>query len=249
MTVSRSPEARPGPAETSAFPAQAPTTEAEWARWAAALAPLALPVASSTIVVAPHPDDESLAAGGLISGLVAAGGRVRVVTVTGGEGSHRGHPGLVDLRRDEQGRALAALGVTEPAIRLDLPDGSVHLHRFELATALEAALHDVDLVVAPWWSDGHTDHDACGRVAHEVVAGSGARLLAFPVWAWQWATPDDLDGLALQRLDLARSQRAAKAAAVACYPSQTTDALGPPILSPAAMARFTRPFEVFADAG
>ena len=38
------------------------------------------------LVVAPHPDDETLAAGGLIQRVLAMGGRVRVVLVTAGDG-------------------------------------------------------------------------------------------------------------------------------------------------------------------
>ncbi len=38
------------------------------------------------IVFAPHPDDESLAAGGLMNQVVAQGGAVRVVFVTNGDG-------------------------------------------------------------------------------------------------------------------------------------------------------------------
>ena len=38
-----------------------------------------------TLVIAPHPDDESIAAGGLLQRAIAAGGEVRVVVVTDGD--------------------------------------------------------------------------------------------------------------------------------------------------------------------
>lgn len=38
------------------------------------------------LVVAPHPDDETLAAGGLIQRVLMRGGAVRVVLVTAGDG-------------------------------------------------------------------------------------------------------------------------------------------------------------------
>ena len=38
-----------------------------------------------TLVIAPHPDDESIAAGGLLQRAIAAGGEVRVIVVTDGD--------------------------------------------------------------------------------------------------------------------------------------------------------------------
>src|SRR5437660_6708826 len=41
--------------------------------------------ATRLLIVAPHPDDEALGAGGLIQRVVAAGGSVRVVLITSGD--------------------------------------------------------------------------------------------------------------------------------------------------------------------
>src|SRR6185436_8274566 len=51
-----------------------------------------LPVTADTrlLIVAPHPDDEILAAGGLIQHLRAANGTLRVVYLTDGEGYKEG---------------------------------------------------------------------------------------------------------------------------------------------------------------
>lgn len=51
----------------------------------AATVPLALPVQTKVLVVAPHPDDEVLAAGDLIQRTLSSGGRVRVVYLTNGD--------------------------------------------------------------------------------------------------------------------------------------------------------------------
>lgn len=52
----------------------------------APLAPLAIAPRERLLVVAPHPDDETLGAGGLVQRVLEHGGSVRVVLVTAGDG-------------------------------------------------------------------------------------------------------------------------------------------------------------------
>lgn len=47
--------------------------------------PLTIAAGERLLVIAPHPDDESIGAGGLVATVVAQGGEVRVVTVTAGD--------------------------------------------------------------------------------------------------------------------------------------------------------------------
>lgn len=77
------------------------------------------------LVLAPHPDDEVLMAGGVLAQAVARGERVAVVVVTNGDLScaRDGRQ-----RQTETVNALARLGVTESQVRfLGYPDG--HLER------------------------------------------------------------------------------------------------------------------------
>jgi GlcNAc-PI de-N-acetylase len=74
-------------------PIDAPGTDEDaWAGWSMleALPDAGLADVASAVIVAAHPDDEILGAGGLISILSASGARLRLVAVTDGEGSHRG---------------------------------------------------------------------------------------------------------------------------------------------------------------
>src|ERR1700761_4683228 len=104
---------------SGAHPIDAPgTDERTWAAWPwlstltapgparAGLAGLAR--VRSAVIVAAHPDDEVLGVGGLISMLAASHARLRLVAVTDGEASHRGHsaPAAVVRRRAEE-RAAA----------------------------------------------------------------------------------------------------------------------------------------------
>jgi LmbE family N-acetylglucosaminyl deacetylase len=230
----------------SAFPAEAATGEAAWQCFIDRL-PMLRVSGSRALVVAPHPDDETLACGGLMAELAARGTDVQVVAVTDGEASHPGRQGLGALRRGEQDRALGALGVAAAPIRLGLPDGHVADHTVALTDRLTGVAGGADLVVAPWRADGHTDHDASGAAAAEAAERTGTRLLAYPLWAWQWARPGDLAPLALARHDLSAGYLAQKLAALGCYHSQTSDVLGRVLLPEPVLARFRRPCEVFAD--
>ena len=96
--------------------------------------------AGSCVVVAPHPDDETLGCGATIARLRSAGVDVHVVFVTGGDASPAppGVPAaqMVALRRGEARRALAALGVDEDRIvELGFADGEVTARADAVATA------------------------------------------------------------------------------------------------------------------
>jgi LmbE family N-acetylglucosaminyl deacetylase len=92
------------------------------------------------LVVAPHPDDETLAPGGLVSELHARGARVRAVVLTSGDGFKRAASRLTTgpltpevyrelgrLRHRESEAALASFGVPpEDRLFLCYADGSLN---------------------------------------------------------------------------------------------------------------------------
>lgn len=231
----------------SAFPPADVTDPGTWDTWASQLAPISVD-AERILVVAPHPDDETFGCGGLIAAASARGCEVAVVTVTDGGASHPDRPGLVATRRQEQGAALAALGCRRAPWWLGLPDGSLVGHETDLAATLLELARGSDLVVAPWPGDRHPDHELVGRTAIAVAAAMDVRVLAYPVWLWRWGRPPDLDPGRWRRHDLDPAAKRAKQAAMACYPSQTTDEMGATIVDAAMLDRFARPFEVFSDA-
>lgn len=92
------------------------------------------------IVFSPHPDDECLAAAGLMERVIELGGELRVVFVTNGDGYPEAislvkgtRSATVDdfinygrLRHDEALQALCELGIrSEDAIFLGFPDGGI----------------------------------------------------------------------------------------------------------------------------
>lgn len=93
------------------------------------------------MVFSPHPDDETLGAGGLIQRVLQSGGKVKVVFMTSGDGYPEGvemedriaHPTAQDyreygtLRQKEALRVLTTLGMHEKdVIFLGFPDGGLY---------------------------------------------------------------------------------------------------------------------------
>ena len=208
------------------------------------------------VVVAPHPDDEVLGCGGLIADAVRRGRDVVVVAVTDGEHCY---PALVDwppatlaaIRRAELVAAVARLGLPDSAVHaIAIADGGVRGAGVALADALHALLRADDLALVTWVRDGHPDHEGSAEALLDAAARRGTRVLQYPVWAWHWM-PADAAGFAAAhalRFDLDDALCEAKAAAIACFPSQLGHgpvAAPEPILPAHVAARFARPFEVY----
>ncbi len=245
------------------------TPEAAWQAWLAAAAIPAAPLGdwlapdTRLVVVSPHPDDEVLACGGLLTEHAQRGGDCLVIAVTDGEASHHNvvpwtAERLAQARRAERQEGLRRLGLGHaPVMSLHCPDGAVRHHVGALATTVAALLRRGDLVVTTWCQDGHPDHEACGEATVQACAARGCRLLQAPVWMWHWARPADprvpwsrLCHAALPLTALARKQ-----AALAAHVTQLTprgrghegvhDAGLGPVLDPAMLARSSRPSEYF----
>jgi LmbE family N-acetylglucosaminyl deacetylase len=226
--------------------------------WAASPAlamvpPLGVPPIEHLLVVAPHPDDEVLGAGGLLQIAAAAGARVEICAVTDGEASYGGIASE-QLRRLRTAESINALGRLELSggvrrDRLGVGDGHVAQSETELTEYLADRLGPGSLCVAPWRGDGHPDHDACGRAAAIAAASAGAARLEYLVWAWHWADPlgIDLPWPGCRRLELNRRQVARKRWATAAFHSQTQPAEpgGDAVLPASVLRRFWRPFEVY----
>jgi len=138
--------------------------------WLAALehVPKWSPPRLHTIVLAPHPDDETLGAGRLIASQRSRGVPVTVMAVTDGEAAYAEAEGLGALRHAEQEAALAELGVERRDIlRLHLRDGAVAASEDVLVRLLKPVVKYPGLLVAPWSRDLHPDHEACGRRLNE----------------------------------------------------------------------------------
>jgi LmbE family N-acetylglucosaminyl deacetylase len=240
------------------------TDELRWQRW---LAPSVVPVrplaqwlaaAQRLVVVAPHPDDEVLACGGLIAQHAQSGGRTLVVAVSDGEASHHGSASarsplqLGALRRGESAEGLRRLGAHDATVlRLGVPDGQLAAHLGTIERSLARELRASDVVVVTWRLDGHPDHEAAGRAAADACRAAGCRLLEAPVWMWHWAAPGDArvpwHRMAALALDPATLRLKRHALAAHATQHEMRDARLGPVLGPAIVARAARPAEYFFE--
>lgn len=178
------------------------------------------------VVVAAHPDDESLGAGGLIATAHAAGILVYVVLLTAGESArslaHLSRHALATQRLAEVERAVDALAPGTPVVFLGAADGRVSEVETQVVANLEELLGDGrhTLLAAPWRLDGHPDHDAAGRAAAEAARRTGARLAEYPLWSWELTAPDDAPWSLFRKVDLSSQAVEAKERAIAAHASR-----------------------------
>jgi LmbE family N-acetylglucosaminyl deacetylase len=147
-------------------------------------------------VVSPHPDDETLGAGGLIAGACAGGQVVDVIVVTDGSGSHpqsKQYPAqrLIDLRYCEVHQAGLSLGLKQDRVTfLGLPDTTAPTSGPRFDAAVEEVLNvlgrsNAAMLFVTWEEDPHCDHQASAELAKTVRRmSSGLELWAYPIWGW-----------------------------------------------------------------
>ena len=136
------------------------TPESEWigsARWVS-LPLLDVSHISRLIVVAAHPDDETLGAAGLMQRVSSAGGEVCVVLATDGEGSHANsttHTAeqIRAMRVQEVERAAQLLAPGSTVVRLGLRDGALKHDAAALRSAIErvVAAGEGPVTIAATW--------------------------------------------------------------------------------------------------
>jgi len=113
------------------------------------------------LVIAPHPDDAELGAGGAILRWKAEGWRVGVLDLTDGEPTPHGS---VETRRSETDAATRILGL-DWRHNLGLPNRSLE-PTLEARHRLAAVLRQVRprWLLAPYWVDAHPDHVAATQL-------------------------------------------------------------------------------------
>jgi LmbE family N-acetylglucosaminyl deacetylase len=216
------------------------------------------------IVVAPHPDDESLGCGGLIAEACRQGLRGKVIIVSDGAGSHpnsKAYPPdrLTYLREEEAKRAGAALGLKpEDMVFLSLPDRFLPHEGEEAEGAIAAIVDcvrelDAGSIFVSWRHDPHCDHEASYRLAREAQRRiSELRLFEYVVWGHTLPPSTEvgpIHGGFKIRLDDETLEK--KRRAIAAHRSQTSDLIDDDpagfLFTQIDLAHFDRAYEFFLE--
>ena len=130
-----------------------------------------------SLILSPHPDDESIGCGGSIIRHVKRGSRVKVIFLTSGEkgdfeqvfGEH-----YTGKRRDSAMQALSALGVKEFEF-LDFNDRGLYQVKDEALVRVREAVKSFrpGLIYAPSPFEAHPDHRTASGIGMELYNESG----------------------------------------------------------------------------
>ena len=174
----------------------------------------------NVLVIAPHPDDESIGCGGAICRHTDAGDRVSAIFLTSGE------LGLKRLAREaawqtREAEAKAAgkiLGIAEMHF-LRQPDWILGEAAAPAATAVARILTDEkpQLIYVPHAHEWHPDHKAAGEILKQSLASSAIaapEIRGYEVWTplSQYTVVVDITNVMPRKL-----------AAIRCHLSQLAD--------------------------
>ncbi|MHB8446344.1 MAG: PIG-L deacetylase family protein [Rudaea sp.] len=209
------------------------------------------------LIVAPHPDDESIATGGLIQAARAAGAAVRVIVLTDGDANVWPQRWIekrwrIDAaararwgarRREEAREAMRVLGLQEgDAVFLGLPDLGLTDRLMRADAAVTARLRTAiaefapSCIVLPSLADRHPDHSAAGILVRLALPGPGVQFPRLLEFAVHGGTAD-----ADAECDLNDRQQECKRAAILAHATQMR-------LSRKRFMRYSGAVEVFQTA-
>jgi LmbE family N-acetylglucosaminyl deacetylase len=207
-------------------------------------------------VLAPHPDDEALGAGGLIQQAVAAGAEVRVIFGTDGDNNPWPQrwiewrwkidagcrKRLGEMRRVEALRSLDVLGVPGHCVDfLAFPDAGVLRLWNQRNPAMTGAMtaifqaHPPDVLVVPSVFDRHPDHRGMYHYAQAALDRCGLKPVQYSYLIHPGWLGGDFGSVALH---LTPAQRRAKLQAILCHETQTA-------LSRGRFSSYAQPVELF----
>ncbi len=241
--------------------------EETWARLVSVARPLdpeTLKALSPMLILAPHPDDETLGCGGLIATASQMRLHPRVAYLTDGAASHPGSRAwprrrLAAARHHEALEALRVLGApSSDVLFLGWPDAAPHEpgsapYAETLLTLIDALRRaGARSIWAPWAQESHGDHVAAARLAEEAARAAGLVVMSYLVWGW--ADPS-LSGAAhpgeVWTLDCPRTVPRRRRA-LSCHRTQTTslidDASQAFRIPPQLAALTERPAEIYLQA-
>jgi len=187
------------------------------------------------VIVAPHPDDESLGCGGLIAHLTAQNASVRVIFLTNGEASHPNSrkflaKDLGNLRKLEAINACTLLGLAQDDLTfLNAGDGKLAGKLANNDSLVKELNHifeqqEPDTIFVPWRRDHHIDHVTAYKLVLKATKNLKITIAEYPIWLWKkgkpmdWPTHEEVSTFRL-KIDTVKE---IKKTAIKAHTSQTT---------------------------
>jgi N-acetylglucosamine malate deacetylase 1 len=149
---------------------------------------LTAPMGKRILVLCPHPDDESIGAGGFLLAHRDLA-EIHLVCLCDGAGGgslevpDSNSKALVEARRAEFHKTAAALRAA--SIRhLDYPDGNIPSSA-TAAERLRSIVREIrpDVVLLPWFLDGHVDHRHANMLYARACTDLEAIVLGYEIWS------------------------------------------------------------------
>ena len=149
--------------------------------------------AGRLLVLAPHPDDETLGCGATVAQTLRQTGNVLVLVATDGRlGRSDFDPdAMAATRRLELAAATKALGLIPEQVRsLGFPDGQLNSYQDDLTASLVALMRSWEptTVLVTAMCDRNSDHAALGQAARQAMEGRTGALFEYIVWGWMQPT-------------------------------------------------------------
>ena len=193
------------------------------------------------MILAPHPDDETLGAGALIAQAASTGRLAGIVYLTDGSGSHpapqSGQRKLVGIRKREAATALHRLTTSRALAPVHLgwkdagpvQPGDPCFNRSARMLAALCVRWNVDALAVTGLHEPHCDHAAAATLAYAAQRAAKRRVLVaeYVVWA---APPDHATHRTIGTASMAVGRRRH---ALRAHRSQLTASQGPGFRLPA----------------
>ncbi|MGC1630655.1 MAG: bifunctional PIG-L family deacetylase/class I SAM-dependent methyltransferase [Gelidibacter sp.] len=220
---------------------------------------------ASSLILAPHPDDEALGCGGMITYLRQQNVPVWICFMTSGGASHPNskkytQDKLMQLREYEALESCKILGVEQSNI-IFLREPDSQLNKLSDQKIVEVGVeishlivgNDITSIFLPWRRDVHPDHETTYRIGIKAVrqVSREVQIIEYPIWMWHhfrcenWPVQGEME---LFRLNV-EAVLEIKRASINAHQSQTTgliddDANGF-MLKEELLRPFLTPFEYF----
>ncbi|HIJ59291.1 MAG TPA: PIG-L family deacetylase [Nitrospirae bacterium] len=139
------------------------------------------PIGNKVLVLAPHPDDETLGCGGTLTQLIESGNCIKVLFLTSGDKSDPDNqsnhikydlPHITDysiMREDEAKKALKILSIND-YLFMRQPDRELHFYYKSVETILKIEIekYKPDTIYSPSPLELNPDHRTCAKLIIEL---------------------------------------------------------------------------------